>query len=229
MFDNSVVIGAIRGVVVEVITYPFDVCKVRRQGNGPIKNGGFYNGFGFKLLREGTKHGLIVPAMVNVPLWFKSYGISDTFAQMLTGLSIATADVLITMPLEGMRIKSMVYGKTPLKISWQGCSTYWLKRTVGLVTFLPTQKYLRDQVRTSPEQKLSVSQMLASGALTALGVGVVVAPFDRAHTLRQTQNMMWQEFFKLGVRKWYRGAHLNMLALLVHGTASVIILEQLGN
>jgi Mitochondrial carrier protein len=239
--------GAARGFV-EIVVYPLEVIKIHKQCSPTseksmriaqrlFQEGGyraFYRGLQPQLARAILKQAWCWPMITEIPPWLHAhYGLGEMSQQVVTGFSIAAVDALVTTPLEKVKIVSALKGKVPLSVAyiykegWQGFSTYFAKRSVGMVTFLTAQKFLRDQNRESQE-KLSPLELTKIGVEVALIMSVVLAPFDMANTVKQAQNLPSSHFFsRQGVFKLYRGSSINALFFVIHSVASVILIEAL--
>lgn len=241
--------GTARGASVEVLIYPLEVIKIRQQCSQNAETSiqiarrvfqkegarAFYKGLSPQLVKTCLKQIWCWPMITGIPSYLQSYGIEGTHQQILTGLSIATVDATITIPLERAKILSALTKKRAFSLAsvykdgWQGFAAYWAKRSINMITFLTVQKHLRDQARTQPEQVLSSFQLAKIGTQVAVIVSLVSAPFDVTNTLKQAQKLSPSQFWsRHGILKSYRGWPLNALSLIIHNIASVIVLEKVS-
>lgn len=196
---------------------------------------GLYREFSAQVLKTSLKQIWCWPMMTGIPMCLSSHGLGDMSGQMITGLSIATVDAAITTPLEKIKILSASNIKRSFSLTdiykegWKGLGVYWAKKSVTMVTFLTSQKYLREVNRSNAEQPLSFFEMLKVGAQVSLIVSVISAPFDSFNTLKQSQNVSLFHFaLRSGALKLYRGLPLNVLSLVIQNVASVAVLEKMG-
>lgn len=242
----SIVGGAARGWAVQAILCPLDVIKTCLQcSQGESKSlqvaltlfrqegiGVFYKGLTQKLLQIGIKQIWCWPMITMMPPFLQRYHIGNLEQQAITGVSIASVDAFFLTPLERARIKIMAAFKetnkfcltNTLKDGLQGFGAYWSKLTVSWVTFLTTQKYLRDQYPAG--QPITISQLVKIGMQSALMVSSVAAPFDYVNTRVQAHNLRFSHLFNRNeILKFYRGWPLNTLALTIHSVASVFLIN----
>jgi hypothetical protein len=240
--------GVGRGIFVHSLIYPLEVIKIRQQCSEAeskssrvalalLRQEGiaaFYKGLAPQLLKTSIRQVWCWPMMTGMPSALQRFQIENLSQQALTGLSIATIDA-VTTPLDRAKIIAAFSGTNKLSFKdiyregWRGLATNWSKLSVNWVTFLTTQKYLRDQFSVPPNQSLSFSQLTTIGVEVALIVSLISAPFDIANTLKQAKNLSpshllnRREIFKL-----YRGWPLNALSLSIHNIASVTVIDKLG-
>lgn len=240
------ILGGMRSLTTDVITYPLEVFKVRRQNPECTQSiyliakeifqqkglAGLYDGVSYQLGKTLVRQFYCWPMITGVPIFLRSYGVGDALQQVITGISVATVDALTT-PLERAKIliasanKSTFTWKDLLKEGWQGGRDYWIKRSVNMITFLTAQKYLRESNRENGE-KLPVLKLIKIAIQIAFVVSFVSAPFDFRNTssmqsINPTGFFLRGEFFKI-----YRGWPMSFYILSVHQTASVIMLEKLS-
>lgn len=242
--------GVVRGISVHTLIYPLEVIKIRQQCSQNESNSlrialklfrqegisAFYKGLAPQLLKTSIKQIWCWPMITGMPSVLQRYQIENLGQQVLTGLSIATIDAVISTPLERAKVLSAFKGtskfclKNAFKDGWRGFATHWSKLSVNWVAFLAAQKYLRDQSSGLSGQSLSFSQLTKIGVQVALIVSLVSAPFDIANTLKQAQNLTPTHLFsRQGILKLYRGWPMNALSLVIHNIASVTLIEKLGN
>jgi hypothetical protein len=195
--------------------------------------GAFYKGLTPQLIKTSLKQMWCWPMITAVPGYLHTYGLGEIQQQILTGLSIATVDAVITTPLERAKILSALMGRASISLSniykegWQGFSTYWAKRSVNMVTFLTAQQYFRDHER-SPSGQISLAALIKTGILVAIILSCVSAPLDLVNTLKQSRNLSLSYIFnRHGGIKLYRGWPINSFSLSIHNVASVILIEKL--
>jgi len=88
-----------------------------------------------------------------------------------------------------------------------------MQLSVGWMTFLISQKYLRNQLRQDSEQPLSMAELAGIGMRVGLIVALVAPPFDNANTLKLAQNRKtWEFLFQSPLRTLYRGEALKCYA-----------------
>lgn len=244
----SSVLGIVRGVTVHTMIYPLSVIKAHQQdkfnqeksyqvAKRLFQDGGlraFYRGLFPQLLKTGQKQVWCWPMITGIPFLFESYDINPLLVQATTGLAIATTDAAIATPLERAKIQSILKNRKfslrdVYKEGWHGFSTFWMKLSVEWSTFLVAQKYFRSRyAEKSGKQKLTLPQLMDVGVRTALVVSVVSGPFDRANTIKQSNNLSISHLFSGNFfRNFYRGSPVNAVGLVVHNIASVILIDQL--
>jgi hypothetical protein len=244
-YEEIIVGGAVRGLLVDTFNQPLEVVKLRQQMSQEPSGAysvakkifreeglrGFGAGFTPQIMRTFLKQCWVWPMITRMPPFFASYGFETSQQQLLTGLSIATVDACIN-PLEKARIVSAVgmkkrFSFADLKNGWNGMSTYWAKRSVSMVTFMLTQDCLRNRKRKD-EEELSLPQLFIVGAQVAFTVGVVSAPFDALNTLKQVQTDRSKSIFRgVTVRRMFRGGPIGYVMLLAHNIGSVVFIELL--
>jgi len=238
--------GMIRGIMVHTLIYPLEVVKVRRQcseenifrityhlwqreGIRP-----FYRGLSAQLGKTTMRQAWCWPMMTAIPPRMQQYGANDTFAQAMTGVSIATVDALVTTPLERAKVVSACTGNRGASLSeiykggWHGGMTHWRKLSVNWSTFLVAQKHLRKQYANSSGEPLTMCQLIHIGFQVAAIVSLVSAPFDFANTWKQAQNKSVILSSPKSIAMLYRGWPLNALSLVIHNVASVTLLDWLS-
>lgn len=241
--------GVVRGITVHTLIYPLEVVKIRQQCSQDESKslrvaltlfrqegiGAFYKGLAPQLLKTCIKQIWCWPMITGMPSIFQRYQIGNLAQQVLTGLSIATVDAIISTPLERAKILSAFKGASKFcltnafKEGWRGFTTHWSKLSVNWIVFLTAQKYFRNQSSGLSGQALSFPELTKIGVQVALIVSLVSAPFDVANTLKQAQNLTPSHLFsREGIFKLYRGWPLSALSLIVHNIASVILIEKLG-
>lgn len=247
---SSSFLGVTRGIVIHTLVYPLEVVKIKQQcaltseKNYRIasqlfqKEGlqAFYRGLTPQLIRTSIKQTWCWPLMTNMPHQLERYGFNTFYQHALTGLIIATFDAAVTSPLERAKILSIVKTnssfslKTFYKEGWHGFTTQWMKLAVSWSVFLVSQKYFREQYREkSDDQKLTFPQLIASGIQTGAVVSLMAAPFDVANTLKQSKNINASSLFSGNiVRNMYRGWPIQILSVVIHNIASIMLLEKLA-
>lgn len=242
--------GVARGISVHTLIHPLDVIKIRQQCSQKESKsfrialalhhkegiGVFYKGLAPQLLKTSIKQIWCWPIITGMPPVLQKYQIANLEQQMITGLSIATIEAIISTPLERAKIVSAFRGTSkfclnkPYKEGWRGFTTHWSKLSVNWVAFLAAQKYLRDQSSSLSGEPLSLPELTKIGVQVAFIVSLVSAPFDIANTLKQAQNLTPSHLLsRQEILKLYRGWPLNTLSLIIHNIASVILIEKLGN
>lgn len=241
--------GTLRGITTEILVYPLQVVKIRQQclekseknfdiAKQIFREGGagaFYKGLSPELFKTSIRQVWVWPLMTEMPKFFKEYGFKNLEAQILTGLSIATVDAIITAPLEKAKVFSALTGKSSSlgthvsKNGWQGFSAYWMKRSVGTVTFLTAQAYFRDRAH-SQSDSLDYLTLIKIGIQVAFVLSIISAPFDLANTVRQACNRsLFLEGSQVKVLRLYRGWPIYALSLVIQSVASVILMEKLSH
>lgn len=236
-----------RGIGTEILVCPIELIKLRQQCSNKsessykvakqiFQNEGirsFYNGLTPQLLKTCVKQVWCWPMIIELPKFFKFYGLNDFEQQIATGISISTVDSFGTVHLEKVRVVYATSKKTSLplidilKEGWKGFSTYWVKRSVNMVAFLTAQEYLRKNNREGSEE-LKPYEMLKVGAEVALFVSCVGAPFDLANTLKQAKNLNPLHLLnRKDIVKLYRGWPMNTLSLVIQNIASIFLFEKL--
>lgn len=249
-WQKSSLLGVVRGVTVHSIIFPLEVIKIQQQAS--LKKemsyriaanllrtegiGGFYRGIVPQLVKTSLKQAWCWPIITELPKKLERYRVNPYVQQFLTGLSIATIDAAITTPLERLKILTIVNKPRELsfkniyKEGWYGFRAHWSKLSVSWVLFLLAQKYFRERYREkSGGQPLSLPQLMDIGIRVAFVVSLCTAPFDVANTLKQSRNINPISLFSGNwPGKMYRGWPLNMLALVIHNIASVILINKLN-
>lgn len=228
--------GVLRGISVHTLIYPLEVIKIRHQCSSESSArvaldllhsegfGSFYKGLSSQLLKTSLKQVWCWPMITGTPIFLQQYHLGDLPTQAMTGLSIAAVDAVISTPLERIKIRAAYTGKVSFRSGWQGFNTHFLKLSVNWVTFLTAQKYLRDR----NSQPLTLWQLTKIGTQVAVIVSMMGAPFDLANTLKQAKNDSISQFYSSKrVYKLYRGWPLNLISLVVHNIASVVVIDKL--
>ena len=171
--------------------------------------------------------------MTCIPTYLKQYNLGEILEQAGTGFIIATMET-ITTPLERAKIRSAASGTNHFSLAnlykdrWRGFTARWMQLSVGWMSFLISQKYLRTQARQDPEEALTLPQLAGVGVQVGLIVGLVSPPFDNANTLKLAKNLKAREFlFQSSLRTLYRGGPLNAVSLMISNIASAILLDKL--
>ncbi|MEM1283160.1 MAG: MC/SLC25 family protein [Chlamydiota bacterium] len=239
--------GVLRGIAVDTLIYPLDVVRIQQQCTNDSKKcwmiakklfqdkgySTFYRGISPQLLRTGMKQVWCWPMITGMPPLLNSYCLNGIQQQIITGVSIATVDAIVTTPLEKLKIFSILTRKIPFSFvdvyqkGWQGFSAYWAKRSINMVTFLIAQHYFRECNRKQNEE-LEPLLLIKTGTQVALAVSLVGAPFDMVNTIKQAHNVNFTHLFsRHGLAHLYRGAPLFATSLIIHNIASVLVIEKL--
>jgi len=242
---TSSLLGIARGLCVHSLIYPMEVIKVQQQQHFNqeksyqvffrlFKEGGFasfYRGILPQLMKTSIKQAWCWPIIVELPAYLRQYNVKPFTQQAATGLAIASIDAIISTPLERAKMLSIVAAKSSFSLrkiyknGWFGLVTHWAKLTIAWSTFLVSQKYLREKYSN---QKLTLYQSIIVGIKVAAVVSIASAPFDVANTLKQSQNKNLTFLFSgHPLRNMYRGWPLNALSLIIHNTASIVVINQL--
>lgn len=246
---RSSMLGVGMKLSLQTFIYPLEMVKLRlhcSQDESKILRialaifrqegiGAFYIGLAPQLLKTSIKQVWCWPMITGMPSVLKKYQIENLAQQVLTGLSIALIDALISTPLEGAKIRSLSKETRKFcftdiyKEGWKGFTTNWSKLSVCWVTFLTAQKCLRDRSSALSGQDLSFSELTKIGVQVALIVSLVSAPFDVANTLKLAQNSNPVHILRSqGIFKFYRGWPLSTLSLIINNIASIILIDKLG-
>jgi len=237
--------GAVRGASVHLLIHPIEVVKIRQHSQTRPTTayrvarallqregcGAFFGGLSHQLLKSTLRQSWCWPMITHMPPLLDRVGMESMHQQLLTGISIATVDALVTTPLERARIWGALDRSRGLRHlyvgGWHGLAAYWRKRTINMTTFLLAQEHLRNRcIQRKGEARLS--NLTIIGFQVALLVSVVSAPFDILNTLRQagplasTQRIAWRQ-----ARRYFRGWPLSFLTLAVHNVASVLLIHHL--
>lgn len=246
---ESSAFGVVRGLFVQTLIFPFEVLKIRVQGSQDSEKSikiaqrvfqqegwkAFYTGLYPQLVKTSLKQIWCWPMMTTIPGVCHRYGIEGIYAQqVVTGLAIAAVDAAATTPLEKVKISSAFNGRViyslwgAYKEGWHGFTAHWAKRSINWVTFLTSQKYLRDRARAQSEQPITIPQVLKIGTQVALIVSLVSAPLDFVNTRVQTQKFKFSHLVSRdGFLMVCRGWHLNAVCLIIQSVASVFLFELL--
>lgn len=235
--------GIVRGIGSHSIIFPILVVKFRQQAQEKPERWyriarklfqeegieAFKKGFGPHLLSVSIKQAWLWPIIDTLPEYLKNSGLGDLSQLVLTGVVIATLDAAIATPLESAKILSAVKGqstfslKKAFKEGWQAFPTQWSKQAVQMVTFLVSQKYLRDAYRENADERLRLGQLIQIGVMVALIASVTSAPFDFANTRRHLQIAAVTD-----ARRLFCGWPLHLTALTAQGVSSVVLIEWLS-
>lgn len=242
---KSCLLGIVRGLVVHTFIYPLETIKTHQQcqNQGKINQiakqiwqqegfKGFYRGLLPQLINTSIKQAWCWPLMIGIPDFLDRYHLSMIQKQALTGLTIATANTVLT-PLEKARI-SAIYSQKKFNLAnlskkdWQGFSSNWAKLSVDWSVFLVSQQYFRDREQ-SGQEALTLTQLTKIGIKVAFIASLATAPFDVANTLKQSQNIKASSLFSGNIiSNLYRGWPINVTKLMIHNIASVILIDRLS-
>lgn len=237
----SSALGIVRGITVHTLIYPLGVIKAHQQtkfnqeksyqvAKNLLQSEGlnaFYRGLLPQLIKTSQKQLWCWPMITGIPILLEPYGLNPLLVQAMTGVGIATTDAVIGTPFEKAKMGSILKNRkfvlnSIFKNGWHGFSTYWMKLSVEWSTFLVAQKYFRRRY----DKKLTLPQLIDVGVRTALVVSVISAPFDRANTIKQSNNLNISHLFSGNFfRNFYRGSPLNALSLVIHNIASVTLID----
>lgn len=222
--------GMLRAASVEIAVYPLEVMKFHRQiGQSSLKvfraEGilPFYRGLSAQLGKIVVKQPYLWPIITTVPPILKQQGIGDLGQWVLTGVSIATLDTILTKHFEGKKIEAVLASP---KSSWKvGLANYWSKQTGLWCSMLVAQCYFRTcAMGRHPEEPLRVSDLIGIGIGSAAVVSTVVAPLDRRSTLTLAR---MQHLLSGGIGQSMRGSVCIGLRLAAHNIATAILVDKL--
>lgn len=245
-FIQSALWGAARGSAVEIVLYPLERIKIEQQCSQPHQKAsvigkkifqqegraGLYRGLQPQLIKTCIKQFLCWPIMTHLPRYLKPYGIGELQQQIVTGLSVATLDSILTSPLERLKTLSARNMKRfPLREifteGWVGLWPYWSKRAINMCTFLTAQNYLRERARSNSDQPLTPFQTALVGTQTAFIVSLVSGPSDVKNTLAQANmERPTGPWTAKRIKHSFCGWRLNIISFVIQSIASVYVFEQ---
>ncbi len=241
--------GVGRNVVLQPFIYPLKTVKVRLQcAQHPktiiqvirelMQEGGgrsFYRGFNAQIWQSSAQQLWRWPVMIGVPKLLERYDIKGTYGQILTALTLSTAEATATTPLERYKISAVngkrksVSIKDAYKEGWRGFTAHWINLSVNWVAFLTVQDCLRARAHAQSDQPLSFRQRAEVGLKTALIVAAIGTPSDVINSLVQGENHSLTYLFS--TKKFshlLRGCHIHAFSLGINSLTSVIVLDWLN-
>ena len=205
-YTYASVVGAFRAGILMPLEQPLDYLKTQAQSQlyrGPalpfirdhIKAHGFlklYSGLIPNTIRASIKQAYRLPLMVGIPNTYRRFLGNENLIQLLTGITLATAETYIICPLERIKIWLMTAPKPTFQAFtedraglgdfYKGVNALLMRQTLSWVTFLGFTSLFKESVIKYKGQvdfyDLIVIGILVGGINTAV---IMPADFIKTH------------------------------------------------
>lgn len=127
-----------------------------------------------------------------------------TWQLLLLGSLISCSSLLVTHPLDYIKVSYQTNQNITMKDCWKGISPNLMKQSLAGMFYLPVRQSIKNNF---PDLK-----SWQAGVATAIIGTTIVHPFDYFKTYLLGNNID----SKIDIRKSYRGLHLNLLRVIPH-------------